>query len=77
MRVCVSFSIEVILKHNSISQTGEIRAEICIGINTIRASLMAQAVKKNLRAIQEIQVRPLGHEEPLNYEMATHLSILA
>ena len=38
---------------------------------------MAQAVKKNLRAIQEIQVRPLGHEEPLNYEMATHLSILA
>ena len=38
---------------------------------------MAQAEKKNLRAIQEIQVRPLGHEEPLNYEMATHLSILA
>ena len=40
---------------------------------------MAQAIK-NLPAVQEIQetrVRPLGQEDPLEKEMATHSSILA
>ena len=32
---------------------------------------------KNLPARQEIQVRSLGQEEPLQKEMATHSSILA
>ena len=32
---------------------------------------------KNLPAMQETQVRPLGQEEPLEKEMATHCSILA
>ena len=40
------------------------------------ASLMAQMVK-NLPAVQEIQVWPLGQEDPLEKGIATHSSILA
>ena len=43
----------------------------CIG-----ASFGAQAVK-NLSAMQEIWVRSLGQEDPLEEEIATHSSILA
>jgi len=32
---------------------------------------------KNLRAVQETQVRSLGREDPLEYKMATHARILA
>ena len=32
---------------------------------------------KNLPAVQEIQVRSLGQEDPLEKDMATHSSILA
>ena len=39
------------------------------------ASLVAQTVK-HLPATQETQVRPLGREDPLEKEMATHSSIL-
>ena len=37
---------------------------------------MTQSVK-NPPAMQEIQVRSLGQEDPLEKEMATHSSILA
>ena len=37
--------------------------------------LVAQLVK-NLPAMQETQVQPLGGEDPLEREMATHSSIL-
>ena len=37
---------------------------------------MAQTVK-HLPAMQETQVRPLGQEDPLEKEMATHSSTLA
>ena len=37
---------------------------------------MVQMVK-NLRAVLEILVQPLGQEDPLEKEMATHSSILA
>ena len=37
---------------------------------------MAQTVK-NLPAMEETQVQSLGHEDPLEKEMATHSSILA
>ena len=37
---------------------------------------MAQVVK-NLSAIQETQVQPLGHKDPLEEGMATHSIILA
>ena len=37
---------------------------------------MAQTVK-NLLAMQETQVQPLGQENPLEKEMATHSSVLA
>ena len=37
---------------------------------------MAQMVK-NLPAMQETQVQPLGQEDPLEKEMATHSSIFA
>ena len=47
--------------------------ELCV---EIRASLVAQSVK-NLPAVQEIQVRSLGWEDPLEKEMATHSSVLA
>ena len=44
-----------------------------------RASSMAQQVKYLLamRQTQEIQFQPLGWEDPLEKEMATHSSILA
>ena len=42
----------------------------------IRASLVAQTAK-NLPAIQKPRVQSLGGEDPLEKEMATHLSILA
>ena len=41
-----------------------------------RASLVAQTVK-NLPAVWETQVRPLGWEDPLEEKMTTHSSILA
>jgi len=41
-----------------------------------RASLVAQTVK-NLPAMQETQVQPLGQEDPLKKGMATHSNILA
>ena len=41
-----------------------------------KAPLVAQTVK-NLPAMQEMQVRSLGREDPLEKEMATHSSILA
>ena len=37
---------------------------------------MAQTVK-NLPAVQETQIQSLGHEDPLEKEMATHSSIHA
>ena len=37
---------------------------------------MTQMVK-NLPAMQETQVQPLGQEDPLEREMASHSSILA
>ena len=40
------------------------------------ASLVAQSVK-NLPAVRETRVQPLGWEDPLEKEMATHSSILA
>ena len=40
------------------------------------ASLVAQMVR-NLPAIQETQLRPLGEEDPLMKGMATHSCILA
>ena len=45
-------------------------------IDVNEASLVAQPVK-NLPAMQEIQVRSLSQEDPLEKEMATHASILA
>ena len=39
-------------------------------------SLLAQMIN-NLSAMQEILVRPLGQEDSLEKEMATHSSILA
>ena len=41
-----------------------------------RAFLVVQTVK-NLPAMQEMQVRSLGEEDPLEKGMATHSSILA
>ena len=43
---------------------------------SVWASLVAQRLKR-LPAKQETQVRPLGREDPLEKEMATHSSILA
>ena len=41
------------------------------------ASQVAEMLKKNLPAMQEIQVQSLGQEDPFEKGMATHSSILA
>ena len=46
---------------------------VCLGL---WESLVAETVK-NLPAMQETQVQPLGWEDPLEKGMATHSSILA
>ena len=46
------------------------------GCTVLKVSLIAQSVK-NLPAVQEIWVRFLSREDPLEKEMATHSSILA
>ena len=43
---------------------------------TIKSSPVAQSVK-NPPEMQEMQVRSLGQEDPLEKEMATHSNILA
>ena len=50
------------------------RREIIVRL--YRVSLVAQMVKK-LSAMQETQVLPLGREDPLEEERATHSRILA
>ena len=45
-------------------------------MQTFGASLVAQTVK-NLPAMQETRVQPLGGEDPLEEVRATHSSILA
>ena len=50
--------------------------QICLGYLPLRASLGAQTVK-NLRGMQETQVRSLGREDPLEKGMATHSNIIA
>ena len=47
-----------------------------MAVPIIRASLVVQTVK-NLPAMQETWVLPLGREDPLEKGMATHCSILA
>ena len=49
---------------------------ICIYMVTMWTSLVAECVK-NLPAMQETWVQPLGWEDPLEKEKATHFSILA
>ena len=44
--------------------------------SVVSASLVAQMVK-NLPAVQQMQVRSLGQEDPLEKGMATHSSVLA
>ena len=51
-------------------------AKSCTGLSHFWASLVAQLVK-NPPAMWETWVRPLGREDPLEKEMATHSSILA
>ena len=43
---------------------------------TLGASLVTQMIK-SLPAVQETRIRPLGWDDPLEKEMATHSSILA
>ena len=49
---------------------------VVCGIHPHRASLVAQSLKR-LPARRETRVQPLGQEDPLEKEMATHSSILA
>ena len=52
------------------------KGEINISPAKYRASLVAQTIE-NLSARQEMQVLPLGQEDPLEKGKATHSSILA
>ena len=62
--------------------TAPLLSHVCIQLQSdlfsmlTRASLVAQVVK-NLPAMQETWVQSLGGEDPLEWEMATHSSILA
>ena len=47
--------------------------KLLTNINIYWASLVAQTVK-NLPAMQEIQVQPLGQEDPLEKEMAIFIT---
>ena len=49
---------------------------LSFGYGPGRASLVAQMVK-NLSVMQETQAQPLGREDPLEKEIATHSTILA
>ena len=49
---------------------------IFITLGDVRTSLVAQTVKR-LSTMQEIQVRSLGQEDPLEKEMAIHSSTIA
>ena len=51
-------------------------SEITSDISLNWALLVAQMVK-NLPAMRETQVQPLGQEDPVEKEMATHSCILA
>ena len=53
-----------------------VQVSLCSDVFEIHASLVAQSVK-NLPAVQEIPVRSLVWEDPLEKEMATHSSLLA
>ena len=56
--------------------TGTEILEIISVLNILRASLVAQRLKR-LPTMQETWVRSLGWEDPLEKEMAIHSSILA
>ena len=45
-------------------------------LEVLLASLVSQTIK-NLPAMQEIWVQPLGQKDPMEKEMTTHSSILA
>ena len=52
------------------------RCKVGSTLEYLRRSLVAQTVK-NMSAMWETWVRPLGWEDPLEEGMATHSSILA
>ena len=54
----------------------EAPSKLARGQKGFRASLVAETVK-NLPVMQEMLIRSLGWEDPLEKEMATHSSILA
>ena len=45
-------------------------------MSSLAKGLPRDSAVKNLRPIQEMQVRSLGQEDPLEKEVATHASIL-
>ena len=63
------------IKYN-VNQSAKYCIVIFLVLFMLYTSLVAQMVKC-LPAMQEIQVRSLGWEDPLEKEMATHSSILA
>ena len=69
--VCVSN-----LQHRRQESTGDVCSTLFFSLGQRRASLVTQMVK-NLLAMQEVQVRSLGREDPLEEGMATHSRILA
>ena len=50
---------------------------VCVWLNNIPLVFSSGLGLKNPLAVQEMQVRPLGWEDPLEKEMATYPSILA
>ena len=66
-------------QHRSLPSTSmeiEPHAAIAVDLQHVRASLVAQRLKR-LPARRETRVQSLGREDPLEKEMATHSRILA
>ena len=68
----MSFTVWLLSSSSEVSQV----PPRCTGICIWSLIMVAQTVK-NLREMWETRVPPLGREDPLEKEMATHSSIVA
>ena len=68
----LSFTVWLLSPSSEVSQV----PPRCTGICIWSLIMVAQTVK-NLRDMRETRVPPLGREDPLEREMATHSSIVA
>ena len=76
-QLCTRTVLDVVIQSNFCTQGLMIgwRGQVTMLLHETRASLVAQTVI-NLPGMQEMRIRSLGWENPLEKGMATHSSIL-